>query len=77
MRYIWESIRKNNRPTQLEKSNELIRCAGVDFNREQGWGVPEISTFQNYFKIKGVAVMVYNDGCIGNGERPLFDGQLI
>ena len=77
LRYVRESIRKSNRPTQLEKANELIRCAGVDFNREQGWGVPEISAFQNYFKIKGVAVMVYNEGCIGNGERPLFDGQLI
>ena len=45
LRYEWESIRKSNRPVKLEKDNQLIKCAGVRFNREQGWGVPEISAF--------------------------------
>ena len=70
----WENVRKSNRNAQLLKADELIRCAGVNFNRERDCGIPEITAFQKYFKNNGIALMVYFKDGIGNGVPPLFNG---
>ena len=52
----------------------LVTDAGVNIPRD-GCGFGELTSFQNFFLARGIALVVFEKQNFGSDEPPLFDGR--
>ena len=70
----WIVIRDGRRKMQKEHAGRLVADAGVNIPRD-GCGFEELTSFQNFFHARGIALIVSEKQNFGSDEPPLFSGR--